>query len=312
MKKKRVIVTGAAGLVGQNLVVKLKNRSDLRVIGIDKHSANSAIFRLLHPSVELIETDLTKISNWSDVFKDADVVVLNHAQIGGLAEAEFIANNITASQNVIEACEEYKIPYLIHISSSVVNSIADDFYTQTKEHQEKIVLKSKIPTTVLRPTLMYGWFDRKHLGWLARFMKRAPIFPIPNQGKYIRQPLYAGDFCDVIISCIDNPKPNEIHNISGHEKIYYIDMIRALKAASRGKSHIVKIPYKLFWVLLKLYAVFDKNPPFTTQQLEALVLPEEFEITEWPHIFDTKVTSIAKAFEQTYNHPEYSSVVLEF
>ena len=56
---------------------------------------------------------------------------------------------------------------------------------------------------MLRPTLMFGWFDRKHLGWLARFMQRAPVFPIPGHGRYLRQPLYAGDFCDIIMACIE-------------------------------------------------------------------------------------------------------------
>ena len=41
---------------------------------------------------------------------------------------------------------------------------------------------------------MFGWFDRKHLGWLARFMCRVPVFPIPGSGEYLRQPLYVGDF----------------------------------------------------------------------------------------------------------------------
>ena len=31
---------------------------------------------------------------------------------------------------------------------------------------------------------MFGWFDRKHLGWLARFMTRAPVFPVPGHGRY--------------------------------------------------------------------------------------------------------------------------------
>ena len=39
--------------------------------------------------------------------------------------------------------------------------------------------------TILRPTLMFGWFDRKHLGWLARFMQKAPVFPIHVPGKPI-------------------------------------------------------------------------------------------------------------------------------
>ena len=61
---------------------------------------------------------------------------------------------------------------------------------------------------------MFGWFDRKHLGWLARFMARAPRFPIPGHGRYLRQPLYAGDFCDIVIACLER-RITGVYNISG-------------------------------------------------------------------------------------------------
>jgi uncharacterized protein YbjT (DUF2867 family) len=69
-------------------------------------------------------------------------------------------------------------------------SVADDSYTRSKKQQEQIVANSGIACPIFRPTLMYGWFDRKHLGWLARFMNKSPIFPIPGDGKFMRQPFY--------------------------------------------------------------------------------------------------------------------------
>ncbi len=73
--------------------------------------------------------------------------------------------------------------------------MAVDDYTETKKAQEALVSASGIKQVILRPTLMFGWFDRKHVGWLARFMQKVPVFPIPGNGKFLRQPLYAGDFC---------------------------------------------------------------------------------------------------------------------
>ena len=64
--------------------------------------------------------------------------------------------------------------------------------------------------------------------------------------------------------------------------------------------------------MLKIYALFDKNPPFTTDQLDALVIPEEFEITEWPVIFDVDNTLLVDALKETFNHPKYSKIKLEF
>ena len=87
----------------------------------------------------------------------------------------------------------------------MVNSVATDLYTQTKLQQEQLVLEKWHGAVVLRPTLMFGWFDRKHLGWLARFMQALPVFPIPGSGRFIRQPLYVGDFCMLIQRCLEDP-----------------------------------------------------------------------------------------------------------
>lgn len=310
--KGRIIITGAAGLIGQNLVTRLKGREGLEIVGIDKHPANVRTLRRLNPEIEVIEADLARPGTWERAFDKGGTLVLNHAQIGALEEQPFIDNNITATKNVLEASRRAGLPYIVHISSSVVNSMARDFYTETKKAQEKLVLDSGIPACVLRPTLMYGWFDRKHLGWLARFMHKVPVFPIPGSGKYIRQPLYAGDFCEVIISTVDRPRPGEIYDISGREKIDYIDLIRAVKKAAGAKAAVVRIPYWLFYALMATYALVDRDPPFTTKQLKALVTPDEFDIIDWPGIFGVTPHALADALEETFQHPVYSEIALEF
>ena len=115
-----------------------------------------------------------------------------------------MCGTIVATERLMEAALRHKVPYVVSISSSVVNSMAIDNYTETKKAQEALVAASEIKQVVLRPTLMFGWFDRKHVGWLARFMQRVPVFPIPGSEKFLRQPLYAADFCNVIVSSIMN------------------------------------------------------------------------------------------------------------
>jgi nucleoside-diphosphate-sugar epimerase len=310
--ERKIVVTGGAGLVGQNLIHRLTKRGYERVVAIDKHRANSEILAELNPGVEVIEADLARVGSWGGAFADADALILNHAQIGALEKKPFLDNNVNATANVLAAAKQHAVPQLVHVSSSVVNSLADDFYTETKKSQEKLAVESGLPLCVLRPTLMFGCFDRKPLGWLARFMERAPVFPIPGNGRYLRQPLYVGDFCNIIISCIETPLPGKTFNISGLEKIDYIDLIRGVKAATKSRTPIACIPYRAFWLLLKSYAVFDTNPPFTTDQLEALVTPEMFEVIDWPKIFGVKATPLAQALQETYQDPTFSKIVLEF
>lgn len=312
MHTQKIILPGGAGLVGQNLVARLKARGYANIVVLDKHRANLEILRSVQPDVIAEYADLAEPGEWQNHFEGADVVVMLQAQIGGNVYQEFVRNNIDSTRLVLEAIRKHQAPYLVHISSSVLESVADDYYTNTKREQEEMVLASGLSAPVLRPTLMFGWFDRKHLGWLSRFMRKVPVFPIPGNGRYMRQPLYVGDFCNIILSCIENRIQNGIYNISGHEQIDYIDIIREIKRVTHARTAIVKIPYSLFYALLWTWALFDKDPPFTTQQLAALVGKDEFEVIDWPGIFGVSYTPFAKAIDETFNDPVYGKVVLEF
>jgi nucleoside-diphosphate-sugar epimerase len=313
MKKNvKILLPGGAGLVGQNLVVRLKNKGYTNIVVLDKHHANLAVMKQVQPDVNVEYADLAEPGSWTHHFKDADVVVLLQAQIGGNNYQDFVRNNIDSTRLILNEVKTNKVPYLVHISSSVVESVADDFYTNTKKEQERMVLESGIACPILRPTLMFGWFDRKHLGWLSRFMNKVPVFPIPGNGRYMRQPLYVGDFCNIIISCIENQIQNGVYNISGHEHVDYIDIIRKIKGTTHAHAAIVKIPYALFHMLLQFWGLFDKNPPFTTQQLAALIADDEFEVIDWPSVFGVPSTAFDDAIAETFNDPTYSKVILEF
>jgi nucleoside-diphosphate-sugar epimerase len=312
MQNSKIILPGGAGLVGQNLVARLKAKGYSNIVVLDKHRANLTVLKQVQPDITAEYADLAKPGAWQRYFEDAEVVVMLQAQIGGNDYQEFGRNNVNSTRLILDAIKANKMPYLVYISSSVVESVADDFYSNTKKVQERMVLESGIPCPVLRPTLMFGWFDRKHLGWLSRFMKEVPIFPIPGQGRYMRQPLYVGDFCKIIISCIENRIVDGIYNISGHERVDYIDIIREIKRATGARALIIKIPYGLFYSLIWIWGLFDQNPPFTTQQLSALSAKDEFEVIDWPGIFGVAYTPFAKAIDETFNDPTYSKVILEF
>lgn len=312
LRSLRIVITGVAGLVGQNLALKLHEAGYTNLIGIDKHPYNLGVLRTHQPYVRAIEADMAEPGDWMREIAEADIVVLNQAQIGGLDWEPFERNNLIATRNILDAIDPARGSFIVHISSSVVNSRADDFYTRSKTAQEQMVRDSGLAHCVLRPTLMFGWFDRKHLGWLRRFMDTSPVFPIPSHGKYVRQPLFEGDFCEVIMGCISQRPDGEIFDISGQERILYRDMIATIKEVAKGRATIVHIPYWSFWFGLWLVSLVWKNPPFTTRQLEALVIPEEFPIDDWPGRFGFAATPFREAVDETYNHPVHSKVFLEF
>lgn len=306
---RKIILTGGAGLVGQNLILMLKQKGYERLVCIDKSTANNTVIRKLHPDITVIDADLAECGEWEREFQDAGALVLLQAQISGLTYPQFVHNTLQSTERVLAAARRHDVPYLVHVSSSVVKSRADDYYSRSKRVQEEMVRSAGLKSVILRPTLMFGWFDRKHLGWLARFMARAPVFPIPGDGRYIRQALFELDFCAIISACLERELTGE-YNISGLERVTYIDLIRMIKEASGARAPIVSIPYRLFWLLLRAYALIDPHPPFTTQQLEALIIPEEFEMIDWPRIFGVTTTPLREALMRTFRERPYCDILL--
>lgn len=308
----KIVITGAAGLVGQNLVTLLVESGYQQLVAIDKHANNLRIQAELHPSVRCVLADLAEPGEWEREFDGAVVVVQLHAQIAGKTSEPFTRNNITATEQVLRVIHE-RVPgaYLVHASSSVVNSVADDDYVRSKTAQEKIVRAAGLRHCVLRPTLMFGWFDPKHLGWLARLMERIPVFPIPGHGRYMRQPLYNRDFCRAILVMMRTQPEGAVYDLTGPDRIDYIDMMRLIRDAKGLKTPIVCIPVPLFGLMLRAASLIMSKPPFTVDQMHALMAGDEFTGVDIQRVFSFRPLSFAEAVHETFHHPRYSSVVLE-
>jgi nucleoside-diphosphate-sugar epimerase len=307
----KIVVTGAAGLVGQNLIVLLREEGFDSIVAIDKHKHNLDTLAQFHPGITTVLADLAEPGAWEETLNGAAVVVQLQAQIAGLTSDSFVRNNLTSTERVLAAAHEQDIDFLVHASSSVVNSMADDDYTRTKRAQDELVKAGGVPYCMLRPTLMFGWFDPKHLGWLSRFMERVPVFPIPGHGRYMRQPLYNRDFCRAILACMRSRPAGAEYDLVGPDHIDYIDMIRAIRDVKGLKTPVVRIPYWLFYLLLKIYAQFSAKPPFTTEQLKALTAGDEFTGVDMEATFGFRPTPFREALRETFTHPVYSQVALE-
>ena len=311
----KIFIPGGAGLVGLNLIARLQeNHPDWNLIVIDKKAEAVAIAQDLFPKVTFIAEDLCCLEgqDWPHQLQGCSACVMLQAEIGNTDSSQFERNNVQSTITLLEALKHHSIPRLIHISSSVVNSVATDLYTSTKRRQEELVRETRPDAVVLRPTLMFGWFDRKHLGWLARFMHKLPVFPIPGSGRFIRQPLYVGDFCRLIERCLESPELRGSYDITGLEKVSYISLMRQLRSAVRARTLMIHLPIPLFGFLLQCWAFISRQPAFTRSQLKALTAGDEFEVIDWPGIFRVTPTPLADALRITYQDARYSQLEMPF
>lgn len=310
-KDARLVVTGAAGLLGQNLVAELLRQGYTDITAMDMHAGNLGIMRSLHPQVRCIQADLSRPGEWEGALAGAQRLFLLQAQITSESWEPFQRNTLDSTALVIDAAKKHAVPFTVFIGSSVVNSVADDNYTRSKKQQEALMAASGLAHCVARPTLMFGWFDPKHLGWLSRLMARLPVFPIPGHGRFMRQPLYVLDFCRVLIRCAETAPDGAIYDIVGQEDVTYVDIIRSIRKAKGLRTVLLHLPVPLFRFLMQAYALVLPNPPFVADQLDALMAGDYFRGINIEEVFGVTPTPFDEAIRETFTHPKYSPVVLE-
>ncbi len=311
----KIFIPGGAGLVGINLIAAIKEKyPKWELIVVDKKYRSIKVAEEIFPDVKFICEDLTNDINqsWPLEIKECDVCIMLQAEIGSKRSNLFELNNVFSTKIILKQLKIAGIERVIHVSSSVVNSKSDDLYTVTKRKQELLVADIFPKCVVLRPTLMFGWFDRKHLGWLANFMVKYPFFPIPAKGDFVRQPLFVGDFSSIIISCIIDSSITGKYNISGLEKIKYLKLMRMLKEIKSSQIFFIHLPIPIFAFLLKIWSLISENPAFTTSQLYSLIAGDQFEIIDWPNIFNVKSTPFKEALKITHKHKKFSKINIPF
>jgi len=121
-KDSKIVVFGAAGLVGSAIVKKLIEEGYQNVIGtVHKRKP------LIPYPLPLITIDLTNQQAVDDFFKThkPEYVFLAAAKVGGILandtyKADFIYNNIMIAANVIHAAYKYKTKKLLNLGSSCI------------------------------------------------------------------------------------------------------------------------------------------------------------------------------------------------
>lgn len=232
---KTILVTGAAGFIGSNLVKRLFNDAEnIKVIGIDSitdyYDVNIKYERL--KEIEALGKDWTfvhdSIANKEaveEIFsKNKISIVVNLAAQAGVRYSimnpdAYIQSNLIGFYNILEACRHHEVEHLVYASSSSVYGSnkkvpysTDDkvdnpvsLYAATKKSNELMAhAYSKlynIPSTGLRFFTVYGPAgrpDMAYFGFTNKLVKGETI-KIFNYGNCKRDFTYVDDIVEGIV-----------------------------------------------------------------------------------------------------------------
>ena len=239
---KTVLVTGAAGFIGNHVSHTLLERGD-RVIGLDNLNdfydvslKEARLDRLAnHERFTFCKLDCTNREDLNQLFEGHtfDYVVHLAAQAGVRYSLEnpaaYIDSNIVGFANMLEACRQHPVAHLVYASSSSVYganthvpfSVHDNvdhpisLYAATKKANELMAHAYShlygLPTTGLRFFTVYGPWGRPDMAmflFTKAILEGRPI-DVFNQGDMKRDFTYIDDIVEGVIRTMDRPaQPN--------------------------------------------------------------------------------------------------------
>ena len=235
LEGKTVLVTGAAGFIGSNLVKRLfKDVKDIRVVGLDSitdyYDVNIKYERLGEIEapgcnwrfVKANIADKTKVDSLFEEEKFA--VVVNLAAQAGVRYSisnpgSYIESNLIGFYNLLEACRHHEVEHLVYASSSSVYGSnkkvpysTDDkvdnpvsLYAATKKSNELMAhAYSKlynIPSTGLRFFTVYGPAGRPDMAYFGFTdkLRQGKTIQIFNYGHCKRDFTYVDDIVEGVV-----------------------------------------------------------------------------------------------------------------
>ncbi|MEC3951850.1 SDR family NAD(P)-dependent oxidoreductase [Nocardia sp. CDC153] len=207
----KALVTGASGFLGGALVRRLVRDGDYEVAILARATSNLRDLAEVIDQVEIITGDLTDQVSLERATKGVDVVFHSAARVDDRGtRAQFVAENVTATENLVRAAKRNGTGRFVFISSPSALMDRDggdqvnvdesvpyptrylNLYSETKAAAERFVLSSNtadFSACALRPRAIWGAGDRS--GPIVRLLSRAAAGTLPDlsYGKQVRASL---------------------------------------------------------------------------------------------------------------------------
>ena len=268
LNESKILVTGASGLIGSNLIQRLEKISDdVRIV------AHKKILESFH-AFETIRGDLTDSNFCQIVTRDMDIVFHCAANSSGAAAhsanpTSMAKDNTIMNLNLLDACYKNKVKKFIWLASTtgypegnhpMIESEmfeGDPFdkyfavgwmkrYTEKLCQLYSVKSDSQMTAVVLRPTNIFGPNDkidpsRSHVlpALIRKVVERQNPIEIWGDGTEVRDVLYIDDMIDAMIVSAEQVSGFDQFNIGMGKSYTVLQLLEIIQKVS-GYS----VPYK--------------------------------------------------------------------
>ena len=210
--RRRIVVTGGTGRLGQVVVERLAERG-VEVQSISRRNTT-------------VSVDLRKGTNIDQAIGGAGTIV-HCATTNGRGD-------IVATRNLIEAAKRAGGPHLVYISIVGVDRVPLPYY-RAKLAVEQEIEASGLPWTIVRATQFHE-LVAQILGLAAKL----PIMPLPAGFRF--QPIDTGDVADRLAALAFGPPRGRVQDLGGPQILDVRQLAHTYLMLTGKRRKLVSVP----------------------------------------------------------------------
>lgn len=261
-KNARILITGATGFIGRNLLFSLlaKGYSNITVTA----RVTSDVNFLKGKGINIVIADITDKKTLDCIGGEYDVLFHCAGFVNDGNEESLGSINIEGTENICQWALERKIKKFIYLSSVAVNSgnagipLTEDMpykstnkYGLSKLEAEKkaVCFKNKgLPVVIVRPCMVYGAGEPHMMPFLFRLL-RLRLLLLPNLGEPKLHLASVRNVAVFLVHCMENERASGgIFHIADNE-VLNIREIFGIFAKNLGVPSPSLLSYKLTRIL---------------------------------------------------------------
>lgn len=270
MKDQKILITGGAGLVGQNLTNRLV-REGYKNIRIHYNSKRP---RKMHDFIEYVTGDLTVYANCQQICESVDIVIHAAASTSNAVDTvqdplAHVTPNVAMNNFLIDSAYRKKVKKYIFLSSNTVYPpkgdepvVESDFlfdapypvyfpvgwmkrYAEVQCELYAKYLPNPMTTVVIRPANLYGPHDKYDFAkchvtpaTIRKVADNMNPIPVWGDGSELRDLLYIEDFVEAVQIIMEKQESYDVYNI-GSNSVYSVNQVlQTMKELVNNKNPI--------------------------------------------------------------------------
>lgn len=269
-----ILVTGAAGFVGNNTVRKLvKQGKPVRAMVRDLEKAKIRLGDL-GSKIEIVQADITDRNALPRLMDDVTAIVHTIAVPMERGSATYDEINYQGTINIVDAAESEGVRRFINISQNGARPDHFSRFLRSKGRAQEYVASSNMEWTALRPSAIFGTQD-EFFNSIARLVRLTPlIFPNIGGGKAQFQPVSVDDVTRAIVHSLEDRRSiGKELELGGPEVLTLEEIERRILKAMETRRVLFPAPTWLLKLPVILMQTFLPGSPVNTTLLELLKEP---------------------------------------